>query len=330
MVEIVVGIGMFGGTTRFTLPGSVGNTTSKFWDRGLANVALCDGPAGLRVQKRSTVSPKGKVKPVEMAMSVMEAFPGFVKKLMTGDPAKEPVIYQYATAFPVANALAQTWNTELLYCVGHAIAREMAEFGCTYWLAPAVNIHRNPLCGRNFEYFSEDPYLAGIMSTALVRGVQETPGCYVTVKHFACNNQEDNRNFVSSEVSQRALREIYLRPFEYTVRNGSAKGIMTSYNKVNGVYTPNSYDLCTKVLRNEWGFDGVVMTDWFSTNRGQANNAIAMAAGNDLIMPGGGSFQKAILKGVKSGKIKEEDVRRCCGNVVKAIFGSATQKEYIK
>ena len=329
MVEIVVGIGMFGGTTRFTLPGSVGNTTSKFWDRGLANVALCDGPAGLRIQKRSTVNEKGNVKPVEMAMSVFEAFPDFVKKLMTGDPEKYPVLYQYATAFPVANALAQTWNRELLYRVGQAIAREMAEYGCTYWLAPAVNIHRNPLCGRNFEYFSEDPFLAGIMSTALTQGIQVTPGCYVTVKHFACNNQEDNRNFVSSEVSQRALREIYLRPFEYAVRWGGAKGIMTSYNKVNGVYSPNSYDLCTKALRNEWGFQGVVMTDWFSTNRGQADSAIAMEAGNDLIMPGGGSFKKAILKGVKSGKIQAEDVRRCCGNVVKAIFESATQRDYI-
>ena len=329
MVEIVVGIGMFGGTTRFTLPGSVGNTTSKFWDRGLANVALCDGPAGLRIQKRSTVTEKGKVKPVEMAMSVFEAFPGFVKKLMTGDPEKDPVLYQYATAFPVANALAQTWNTQLLHRVGQAIAREMVEYGCTYWLAPAVNIHRNPLCGRNFEYFSEDPHLVGIMSTSLTQGIQETPGCYVTVKHFACNNQEDNRNFVSSEISQRALREIYLRPFAYTVCRGGAKGIMTSYNKVNGTYTPNSHDLCTKVLRNEWGFDGVVMTDWFSTNPGQADNALAMAAGNDLIMPGGGTFKRAIIKGVKSGKIQAEDVRRCCGNVVKAIFESNTQKEYI-
>ena len=330
MVEIVVGIGMFGGETRFNLPGSVGNTTSKFWDRGLANVALCDGPAGLRIQKRSTVSAKGKVKPVEMAMSVFEAFPGFIKKLMTGDPDKEPVLYQYATAFPVANALAQTWNVPLMEQIGNAIAREMAEYGCTYWLAPAVNIHRNPLCGRNFEYFSEDPYLAGMMSAGLTRGVQQTPGCYVTVKHFACNNQEDNRNYVSSNVSQRALREIYLRPFAYSVQMGGARGIMTSYNKLNGVYTPNSYDLCTKVLRNEWGFDGVVMTDWFSTNPGQADNALAMQAGNDLIMPGGGSFKKAIIRGVKSGKIPEEDVRRCCGNVVKAIFGSTTQKEYLK
>ena len=330
MVDIVVGIGMFGGETRFTLPGSVGNTTSKFWDRGLVNVALCDGPAGIRLQKRSTVDKKGKVKPVEMAMSVFEAFPGFVKKFMLGDPEKDQVIYQYCTAFPVANALAQTWNKALMEEVGTAIYREMKEYGCTYWLAPAVNIHRNPLCGRNFEYFSEDPRLAGQMAAAITRGVQQEDGFYVTVKHFACNNQEDNRNFVSSNLTERTLREIYLRPFEYTVRDGGAKSIMTSYNRINGVYAPNSHDLCTKALRNEWGFDGVVMTDWFSTNKGQANNAVAMAAGNDLIMPGGGSFKKEILSGVKSGKIQEADVRRCCANVVKSILDSATQREYIK
>ena len=151
----------------------------------------------------------------------------------------------------------------------------------------------------------------------------------MTVKHFACNNQEDNRNGVSSNLSERALREIYLRAFEICVRDGGAKSIMTSYNKVNGVNSPNSHDLCTKALRNEWGFDGVVMTDWFSTNKGQSNNALAMSAGNDLIMPGGGHFKKEILKGVKTGQISEEDVRRCCGNVVKAILNSDTQREYI-
>ena len=329
MVDIVVGIGMFGGETRFTLPGSVGNTTSKFWNRGLANVTLCDGPAGLRIQKRSTVDEKGKVKPVEMAMSIFESFPSFVKKFMVGNPEKDPVIYQYCTAFPVANALAQTWNKDLMEQVGNAIYQEMREYGCTYWLAPAINIHRNPLCGRNFEYFSEDPRLSGQMAAAITRGVQQEEGYYVTVKHYACNNQEDNRNFVSSNLSERTLREIYLRGFEYTVREGGAKSVMTSYNKVNGVYAPNSHDLCTKILRNEWGFDGVVMTDWFSTNKGQASNALAMAAGNDLIMPGGGVFKKEILAGVKSGLIQEEDVRRCCANVVKSIFDSAIQKEYI-
>ncbi len=329
MVDIVVGIGMFGGETRFNLPGAVGNTTSKFWDRGLANVALCDGPAGLRIQKRSGVDKKGKVKPIDMAMSIFESFPGFVKKLMMADPDKDTVIYQYTTAFPVANALAQSWNVELMQEVGRAVYREMKEYGCTYWLAPAINIHRNPLCGRNFEYFSEDPRLAGVMASAITRGVQQEDGCYVTVKHYACNNQEDNRNAVSSNLSERALREIYLRGFEICVREGGAKGIMTSYNKVNGIYAPNSYDLCTKVLRNEWGFDGVVMTDWFSTNKGQASNALAMKVGNDLIMPGGGSFRKEILLGVKSGLISQQDVRRCCGNVVSAIFASAIQREYI-
>ena len=329
MVDIVVGIGMFGGETRFNLPGSVGNTTSKFWDRGLANVALCDGPAGLRIQKRSALDKNGKIKAVDMAMSIFESFPGFVKKFIVGDPEKDKVLYQYNTAFPVANALAQTWNTELMYEVGNAVYREMKEYGCTFWLAPAINIHRNPLCGRNFEYFSEDPMLSGTMAAAITRGVQQEEGYYVTVKHFACNNQEENRNKVSSNLSERTLREIYLRGFEIAVREGSTKAIMTSYNKVNGVYAPNSYDLCTVVLRNEWGFDGVVMTDWFSTNKGLGSNAIAMKVGNDMIMPGGGSFKKEILLGVKSGLISEMDVRRCCSRVVKSIFDSATQKEYI-
>ena len=329
MVDIVVGIGMFGGNTRFTLPGSVGNTTSKFWDRGLANVALCDGPAGLRIQKISTVEKNGKVKAVELPISVLEMLPAFVQNLMKGNPEKSPVIYQYTTAFPVTAALAQTWNKDMLYEVGKAIYEEMKEYGCTYWLAPAVNIHRNPLCGRNFEYVSEDPFFTGEVAAALTLGIQQEDGYYVTVKHYACNNMEENRNRVSSNVSERALREIYLRGFERAVRKGHAKGIMTSYNRLNSVYTSNSYDLCTKVLRNEWGFNGVVMTDWFATNKGIANNALAMKAGNDLIMPGAGANKKEILAGVKSGMISETDVRRCCANVVRAIMNSATQKEYI-
>ena len=329
MVEIVVGIGMFGGETRFNMPGSVGNTTSKFWDRGLANVTLCDGPAGLRITKRSVVLKDGTVKPVELPISVFEMFPDFVQNMLKADPSKGKVLYQYTTAFPVTAALAQSWNVDLLEEVGKAIFVEMKEYGCTFWLAPAVNIHRNPLCGRNFEYISEDPVLTGEVAAALTKGIQQEEGYYVTVKHFACNNMEDNRNKVSSNLSERALREIYLRGFERAVRKGHAKGIMTSYNRINSVYAPNSYDLCTKVLRNEWGFDGVVMTDWFSTNKGLGHNALAMKAGNDLIMPGGGSYKKEIIAGVKSGMIKEEDVRRCCANVVRAIMNSATQKEYI-
>ena len=328
MADIVVGVGMFG-KSRFDLPGSVGNTTSRFWDRGLVNVALCDGPAGLRIQSRSAINKKGRIKPLQPAISILEMLPKIVLKPMLADPKKDTPLYQYSTAFPVATALAQTWNEPLLQAVGQAIYEEMKEYGCTFWLAPAMNIHRNPLCGRNFEYFSEDPCLSGRMAAALNRGVQQEEGFYVTIKHFACNNQEENRNAVSSNVSERALREIYLQGFSIAVREGGAKAVMTSYNRLNGVYTPNSYDLCTKVLRNEWGFDGVVMTDWFSTMKGQGDTALAMAAGNDLIMPGGRSYKSAILRGVQQGKINMTDVARCCGNVLRAIFNSQTQKEYV-
>ncbi len=330
MVEIVVGVGQWFAKNRFDLPGSVGNTTSKFWDRGLANVALCDGPAGLRIGRHSTVNKRGKIRPVEMPLSVYSYIPGFIRKFLLGNPKKEQSLYQYATAFPVTNCLAQSWNAPLLEQVGDAVAREMEAFGCTYWLAPAVNIHRNPLCGRNFEYFSEDPRLTGLLAAALTRGIQKKPGYYATVKHFACNNQEDNRTFVSSNVSQRALREIYLRAFEPVVRSGKVKSVMTSYNKLNGVYTPNSYDLCTVVLRNEWGFAGVVMTDWYSTNPRQGHNALAIAAGNDLIMPGGWYFKRQIMHGLRSGKVSREALRQSCGRVVQAIFDSPTQKEYIE
>jgi len=329
MADMVVGVGQFGGKTRFTLPGSVGNTTSRFWDRGIPNMPLCDGPAGLRIQKVSTVTRSGTVKPVEMAMSVYEMIPGFIRKFITGDPEKETPVYQYTTAFPVANALAQSWNTALVEQVGRAVQREMEEYGCTYWLAPAVNIHRNPLCGRNFEYFSEDPCLTGEMAAAMVRGVQHKPGYYVTVKHFACNNQEEKRNFSDSHVSQRALREIYLEGFHRAVRAG-AKGIMTSYNLINGVRTANSRDLCTRVLREEWGFQGVVMTDWYATNRGQGRNDLCIAAGNDLIMPGMPRCKWEILRGLRKGTLTKEDLRRCCANIIRAALESNIRQWYLE
>ncbi|MBR1457482.1 MAG: glycoside hydrolase family 3 C-terminal domain-containing protein [Oscillospiraceae bacterium] len=325
--EAVVGAGMFG-RNRFDLPGSVGNTTSALWDKGLVNVALCDGPAGLRIQSRSVQGRKGEIKPLQLSLSVLEMLPEFIKKPMLGDPEKGTPLYQFCTAFPVATMLAQTWNEELLYEVGKAIFGEMKEYGCTFWLAPAVNIHRNPLCGRNFEYFSEDPLLTGRMAAAITRGVQQEEGYYATVKHLACNNQEENRNGVSSNVGERALREIYLRGFAIAVREGGAKAIMTSYNRLNGVYTANSHDLCTKLLRCEWGFDGVVMTDWFSTGRGRADAALAMQAGNDLIMPGGAGAKAEIRRAVRRGRIPETDLARCCANVLRAILKSETQREY--
>lgn len=327
MVELVVGAGMFGGKHYFTAPGAVGNTTSKFTEKGIINVTFSDGPAGLRLQKTSAVTSRGKIKMIDSLIEFLEFLPKFIKKFMYGNPKNDTLIYQFTTAFPVGLSLAQTWNTDLLEEVGRAIGKEMKEYGITYWLGPGMNIHRNPLCGRNFEYFSEDPLLTGKLAAYITKGVQSFDGNYVTIKHFCANNQEENRNKVSSNVSERALREIYLRGFKIAVREGSAKSLMTSYNKVNGIYTANSYDLCTKVLRNEWGFEGVVMTDWFSCGKGLADSALAMSAGNDLIMPGTGKNKKLILSALKKGIIKEEDIRRCAAKVLRSIVNSNLTKE---
>lgn len=241
MAEIVVGVGWYSGKSAINVPGSVGNTTSKFFDKGLVNAVLCDGPAGIRIQKVSAIQKNGSVKPITLSMGVLELIPKFVKKFMVGNLKKDTLIYRFTTSFPVEVALAQTWNIELLYEVGKAISTEMTEYGITYWLAPALNIHRNPLCGRNFEYFSEDPYLSGKFAAAITLGIQESGGNYATIKHFACNNQEDNRRKVSSNVDERVLREIYLKGFQIAVEEGHAKSVMTSYNLLNGTYTVNHY-----------------------------------------------------------------------------------------
>lgn len=330
MINLVVGSGMFLSTPKFNLLGSVGNTTSKLWNKGLANVAFCDGPAGIRLQKISGANKRGKVKPVEFALGIYNLLPKFIKKILLANPKKDKLLCQFTTSFPVANALAQTWNKELLYKMGCAIQKEMEEYGCTYWLAPAINIQLNPLCGRNFEYFSEEPVLAGKLASSIIKGVQSKEGFYVTIKHFACNNQETNRETVNAHVSERTLREIYLKAFEICVKESNALGVMTSYNKVNGVYTANSYDLCTKVLRCEWGFNGVVMTDWFSTRGDHADNVLAIKAGNDLIMPGGFTMAKReIRRALRKKKLTKEELFNASYNIVNSIFNSQIQKEYI-
>jgi beta-glucosidase len=229
----------------------------------------------------------------------------------------------------VGTALAQTWNTPLVEQIGRAVGAEMVEFGVTYLLAPGMNIQRNPLCGRNYEYYSEDPLLTGKMAASAARGVQSFDGCYVTIKHFAANNQETNRNRTNSVVSERALREIYLKGYRIAVKEAGAKGVMTSYNKVNGVFAPNSYDLCTKILRCEWGFDGVVMTDWFSTGKGLANNGLAIKAGNDLICPGGGEFLAAMKKDFEEGLVGIDDIRLSCARILEAVINGRTGKNLI-
>ena len=326
--ELTVGGGMFGGKRYFEAPGAAGSTSGNLLEKNIPNICVADGPAGLRLQRTSAVTAKGKVKMMDPWISLMKYFPSPVKKMMFGNADKDTLIYQYATSFPVELSLAQTWNVELLEEVGFAVSEEMRTYGVSYWLAPALNIHRNPLCGRNFEYFSEDPFISGKMTAALTRGVQKIEGNYVTIKHFCCNNQEDNRNRTNANVSERALREIYLKGFEIAVKESHPGAVMSSYNKVNGTYTSNSYDLLTKVLRNEWGFDGLVMTDWFATGKGLANEAKAITAGNDLIMPGTDGAKKVILKAVKDGELSKNDLRRCAANVLKGIVSTDIYKKY--
>jgi beta-glucosidase len=219
--------------------------------------------------------------------------------------------------------LAQTFDMDALEEIGGVIAREMEEFGVTWWLAPGMNIKRNPLCGRNFEYYSEDPLVAGKTAAAITRGVQAVPGAAVTIKHFACNNQEDNRRGVSSIVSERALREIYLKGFEIAVREAQPHAIMTSYNKINSVHTANSRDLCTVAAREEWGFQGLIMTDWTTTNfEGGSSAAKCVAAGNDLTMPGLESDIREIIGAVKEENDQSLDIRdldACCARILGLI-----------
>lgn len=323
MIACVVGTGFTGmlDSSLNYAPGTVGRTTGKLVSKGLMNVNLADGPAGLRLLRESALNASGKLRFVKdnYMLSAMNLLPEKLMKLVMANEKKSRKLYQFTTAFPVGTALAQSWNIELCEEVGKAISREMTEYGITYWLGPAMNIHKNPLCGRNFEYLSEDPLLTGKIAAALTRGVQSIPGNYATIKHFACNNAEEERTHSNSVIHERVLREIYLRGFEIVVREANPASVMTSYNLVNGVYTPNSFDLCTAVLRCEWGFRGVVMTDWVSTGAGQGTAAAAIAAGNDLIMPGSGRDKKSIRSGLRSGEVSMNALYTAAGNVIDAI-----------
>ena len=229
----------------------------------------------------------------------------------------------YATGFPVGTALASSWDTELVENMTKAMGNEVLEYGVDVLLSPAINIHRNPLCGRNFEYFSEDPVLSGKISAAYVRGVQSN-GVGTSVKHFAVNNQETNRAENDSRVDTRALREIYLKGYEITVKESQPWTIMSSYNKLDGEYTQQSYDLLTKILRDEWGFEGIVMTDWGN----KEGTVKAVAAGNDLMMPGSTVEVQRIVDAVKSGELSEADLDRNVRNMLNYIVKTPRFRNY--
>lgn len=305
------------GAAGISVPGSAGETHKCAMDRGLASIVLADGPAGLRLMQYYHVD-NGKI----VTMPFQFSLEGGIFCPDT-DSLPGQRYYQYCTAIPVGTLLAQTWDTALIREVGAMIGSEMDELGVTLWLAPGMNIHRNPLCGRNFEYYSEDPLLSGKIAAAMTDGVQSVPGCGTTIKHFACNNQEDNRKGSDSILSERALREIYLKGFETAVKESQPMSIMTSYNFINGIHAANSCDLCTKAARDEWGFKGVIMTDWTTTREDPTCTASGcMRAGNDLIMPGSQEDYDNLYKELEEGSLPVEDLKACICRLVDVIWRS--------
>ena len=299
-----------------TVPGAAGETCKLYEDRGISRITMADGPAGVRIARQYYVDRKGK-HAIGSAIpeGMIELMPGIAKRLVnrTGTAKKgAEIIEQYATAIPIATAVAQSFDTDFARMCGDIVGSEMEILGVNMWIAPALNIHRKVLCGRNFEYYSEDPVVSGKMAAAITSGVQAHKGCGVTIKHYAANNQETNRYANNSMMSERALREIYLRGFEICIRESDPAAVMSSYNLLNGIHTCESRDLITAVLRDEMGFDGLVMTDWWVGGDMLLNKKskystpepdLVAASGHSLFMPGCRRDMRKILSGLKLGTV---------------------------
>ena len=296
------------------MPGTAAQTSGCAVEDGIPVGMLADGPAGVRlIQEYQVVNGQPIVPTLE------ESIEGGI--LFQGEKVKgDETWYQFCTAFPVGTLIAQTWDAAVYEEFGRAIGEEMEEFAIRFWLAPGMNIQRNPLCGRNFEYYSEDPLIAGLTAAAVTKGVESCSGCGVTIKHFACNSQENNRMGVDAILSERTLREIYVKGFEIAVKSSQPMAIMTSYNLINGLHTANTYDLCTALARDEWGFKGLVMTDWTTTNQGPDCTASGcLRAGNDLIMPGRQSDHDELNQALDDGTLTMDELQRSVWRLVKAL-----------
>ena len=341
LIRLTVGGGTSNKKLQVEAMGASGTTTPDLYEAlGIPNVILSDGPAGLNLTSQVVELPDGSTKAARVPEN-LEAykryffgFAGMALKSQMADPKDGIVHYQYATAWPCSQLLAQSFDQALLEEVGDAVGAEMEAFGVTVWLAPGMNIHRNPLCGRTFEYYSEDPLVSGKLAAAIVRGVQKHPGKGMSVKHFVANNCELERNMSSSNMTERTLRELYLRGFEIAVRESKPMTVMAAYNKVNGVYCTNNYDLLVKVLRSEWGFEGLVMSDWDSMKASREDCTVpasgdvqkAAAAQCDLVMPGRPDQVEALQKGLESGVVKLEDLRRSAARVLWMVFQNSILK----
>ncbi len=317
------------GAVRSTVFGAAGYTTSKFVGRGIPNMPMADGPQGLNVRPKS-LRPKQNIFNIPALPEALRyGLLGWLADAGTPKKRSRKIYYQYATAFPCETLAAQTFDEAILKEMGRAVGEEMEAFGVVFYLAPAVNIQRNPLGGRNYEYYSEDPLLTGKIAAAVVCGVQERRGRYATLKHFACNNSETERNLSSSNLSERALREIYLKAFRLAVREGNAKSVMASYNMINGEYVCNSYALLTDVLRNEFGFCGVVMTDWFAAGHDRSYVEKCPSAGCDLVMPGLPSDVKKLKRAYRRGALTKEEIALSARRIYEAAAENRSYDERI-
>lgn len=327
MSKLIVGR-TYLGPYRHRVFGAVGYTTSKLFYKGIDGMAMADGPQGLNLTRIST-RPRHNLFAIPTLPSALRRIHKVSKIGTSEEKTKKILYYQFCTSWPNETLVAQTFDTELARLMGDAIGKEMLEYGVVFWLAPALNIHRNPLCGRNYEYYSEDPLLTGKIAASVTKGVQDHKGCYVTLKHFAANNLETKRNKSSSNLDERTLREIYLKAFRIAVRESDPKSVMCSYNKINGTYTALDYNLQTALLRNEWGFDGIVMTDWFATGHDESYDELCCKAGTDLIMPGRPFISSAIMKALKKGQISAEDIEQSARRIIKLALESHTHKTYL-